>query len=254
MIQAEKLIADFRQMYEEHWRYTWGAAERGCVDCSGAFVWAYNQHGLPIAHGSNTIARKHVAGLLPISEARPGMAAFKLHRPGDKGYDLPAKFAGDADQNDYYHIGLVDESGQYVLNAQSVDAGFTRTKLSKWGCVGYLKAARYDGREEKNVQNMMVNCPMGQTVRLRKEPSGTAETILKVKAGEVVQAEDYNSVWSAVVYKGKSGYMMNEFLLPVTESLATPTDLTAQESVLLQLPFSAAILLRDKLIDALGVG
>lgn len=152
MIPVLELIAIFVQMYKEHWSYIWGAARKGCVDCSGAFVWAYKQFGKSIAHGSNTIARSYVKKILPISEAKPGMAAFKIRKPGDRYYDLPAKFkkgggSYNGDLNDYYHIGLVDETGKYVLNAQSESAGFTRTAIKKWGAVGYLSAVEYNGGE-----------------------------------------------------------------------------------------------------------
>ena len=39
----------------------------------------------------------------------------------------------------------MDETGQYVLNAQSEQAGFTRTAISKWAKVGYLSAVDYNG-------------------------------------------------------------------------------------------------------------
>ena len=41
MIPVHKLIALFQRMYREHWAYKWGSASQGCVDCAGAFVWAY---------------------------------------------------------------------------------------------------------------------------------------------------------------------------------------------------------------------
>lgn len=75
-IPASSLIDLFERMYVERWSYVLGSAKTGEVDCSGAFVWAYKQFDLSIAHGSNAIARSYVEGLLPVSEARPGMAAF----------------------------------------------------------------------------------------------------------------------------------------------------------------------------------
>lgn len=54
---AEQLVAEFEVMLTEHWAYAWGAAKEGVVDCSGAFVYAMEQYGLQIAHGSNSIYR-----------------------------------------------------------------------------------------------------------------------------------------------------------------------------------------------------
>ena len=80
-IPVTTLIADFQLMKSQHWAYREGAAQSGEVDCSGAFVWAYRQHGISIYHGSNRMARVEVAALIPINVANvvPGMAAFK-HR------------------------------------------------------------------------------------------------------------------------------------------------------------------------------
>jgi hypothetical protein len=71
LIPVDGLIALFNRMYREKWEYKWGAAQTGCVDCAGAFVWAYRQYGQSIYHGSNRIARRYIMELLPISQARP---------------------------------------------------------------------------------------------------------------------------------------------------------------------------------------
>lgn len=42
-IPVSKLISLFRQMKDEHWHYTYGAAQQDNVDCSGAFVWVYSE-------------------------------------------------------------------------------------------------------------------------------------------------------------------------------------------------------------------
>lgn len=259
-IPVHDLIALFQRMYNEHWRYVWGGAESGCVDCSGAFVWAFHQFGKSIAHGSNSIARIYCEALQPISAAAPGMAAFKLHRPSQDGYNLPDKYRDSPDQNDYYHIGLVDETGKYVLNAQSTSAGFTRTKISKWGAVGFLKAVAYT-KEDQPMQTMMVNCPDGETVRLREKPSTNAATICKVPSGDIVQGADYDLEWSRVDYDGRSGFMMNKYLMHVpAQPVTTPTDLAPVTlpvtggTITLTLPRNAAEWLRDALVSALGVG
>ena len=83
-IKASDLIAMFEKMEREHWAYEWGAAREGCVDCSGAFVYAFKALGGPaIAHGSNTIARKHCGALVPASEAKPGYAMFRWREDGE---------------------------------------------------------------------------------------------------------------------------------------------------------------------------
>ena len=222
LIPADKLISLFRRMYNEHWEYVWGAAETGKVDCSGAFVWAYRQFGKSIPHGSNAIARGYVEGLVPISQALPGMAAFKKKAPDQSGYDLPAKYrkggsAYNGDLHDYYHIGLVDETGQYVLNAQGTKAGFTRTPLSKWAAVGRLNAVSYTkttpSEEASPMIMMYVVSADGNPVRVRKNPSTSSETLTRLRYGTEVMAGDDVNGWRPIEYDGgKHGYMMSKFL------------------------------------------
>lgn len=282
LIKSGDLIALFQRMFKERWKYEWGKAETGCVDCSGAFVWAYQRFRKTIAHGSNSIARKHCGDLLPISAAVPGMAAFKYRAPGDKHYDLPKKFQPggsdyNGDLNDYYHVGTVDADGKHVLNAQSSSAGFTRTKLSTWGKVAYLNAVEYDSKDRKEnqpMQSMIITCPPGETVRLREQPDKKAETLCKIPNGTLVQGRDYDTIWSRIEWNGKSGFMLNEFLTPVSESIpepqplpdviaqpvATATDLPAPAAsvtyndVIISLPLDVAAKLLEALTKVLGVG
>lgn len=278
-IKAADLIDVFVRMYKEHWSYILGFAREGCVDCSGAFVWAFRLFHKTIAHGSNAIARKHCGELLPISEAAPGMAAFKYRPPGHSSWALPSKYKSDTDQNDYYHIGLVDSTGKYVLNAQSASAGFTRTRISAWGKVAYLNAVEYnsqDRKENQSMQTMVVNCPDGETVRLRAKPSKNSDTLAKVPSGAVVQGQDYDLEWSRVDWNGKSGYMMDQYLTPIaptSESFPTPPVATATDlpmpsvppvtpnptsvtynDVLISLPLDVAAKLLEALTKVMGVG
>lgn len=247
MIPVNDLIAIFDRMYREHWSYEWGAAREGCVDCSGAFVYAFKQFGVSIAHGSNNIARNYVRGLEPVSAAAPGMAAFKIRKPGQSGYDLPARYADSSDQNDYYHIGLVDSTGQYVLNAKSTSAGFSRDPISKWACVGRLKAVEYGGKPMEHTEMMVVTCTPGETVRLRRGPSTREDAIAKIPNGETVTAGPDNDGWRAVTYQGKTGYMISKYLVPYSAESTGGT-------VSITLPRDLAEKLRDALLDVLGAG
>ena len=111
------------------------------------------------------------------------------------------------------------------------------------------------------MQTMMVNCPEGETVRLRAKPSTNDATIAKVPSGAVVQGADYDLEWSRVDYDGRTGYMMSKYLIPVpAQTITTPTDLSpvtlpaTGDTITLTLPRNAAEWLRDALVSALGVG
>lgn len=226
-IPVNDIIADFRRMYEEHWKYTWGHAATGDVECSGAYVWSYRRHGQSIYHGSNAIARRYVIELRPVSEAKPGMAAFKFKKPGANGYSLPAAYqkggaSYNGDLNDYYHIGLVDETGKAVYNAQNPDAGFGKSAVTKWGAVAYLKAVEYphqvdptpapdpDGKQTMTI--MYVTAKSGSTVRVREKPDKTAKVLTELKLGTEVKAGPEISGWREIIWSDSGGYMMAEFL------------------------------------------
>lgn len=213
-IPRDGIISIFQRMYSEHWQYVWGAAKDGCVDCSGAFVYAYSKYGQSIAHGSNAIARRYVVKLMPISYAKPGMAAFKARKPGASGYDLPDSYKGSGDQTDYYHIGLVDEDGQHVLNAQGESAGFTRTLIGKWAYVAELKAVDYNENPAPAPAPVVsgeavVTASSGSKVNVRAKPSGAKQDALPI--GAVVTVLETKDGWSLIDYH-QQGWMMSKYL------------------------------------------
>jgi uncharacterized protein YraI len=254
VIPVKDLIQMFQRMNEEHWRYTWGSAKTGDVDCSGAFVWAYNQYGQKIYHGSNRIAREYVVDLLPISEAQPGMAAFKIRTQGEDYYSLPqGYFPGggryNGDLNDYYHIGLVDEDTRYVLNAKSTADGFKRSPISEnWDFVAKLKAVSYDKDAEVQpveTNTAIVTATSGGTVRMRKLPTTDSDTLVKIRVGSTVTVNESADGWAQIVYDGITGYMMSQYLQVLDNTLPPPSD-----NVQLEVPRSVADALFNALVKA----
>lgn len=217
-IKALELVDDFEIMLREHWRYEWSGCSRGVVSCSGAFTWAYKQHGLEIYQGSNRIARRHVVQLLPYAQAKaeglivPGMAAFKVRKPGAKSYALPEAYKPggkyyNRDLNDYYHIGLVDRDVGFVLNAQSAATGFVRSKITEnWSHVALLSAVDY-GREEETDMRGIVYAKNGGYVNIRDKPGGTATA--QVKPGSVCEAGEPVDGWIPVRIEG---YIKADFI------------------------------------------
>lgn len=216
-ISVNDLIKLFQKMYSGHWPYVWGKAEEGCVDCSGAFTYAFEQFGISCPHGSNAMARRFTVGpMRPLSEAKPGMVAFKVRVPGEKGYDLPEKYKSGTDLNDYYHVGLVDSDSRYVLNAKGTNYGFCRDKLSRengWDCVAYLKYVKYD--EEEKTMTATVVLPSGtsgNSVNLREGPSTGQDIICRVPVGTTVEVIQDSGQWCEIGYSGKVGWMMANYL------------------------------------------
>lgn len=232
LIPYQTLLHCFSQMLQEHWSYQMGAAKKGCVDCSGAFVYAYRQSGKSIYHGSNRIARYELVSLLPIDQAKPGMAALKCRTPTDKRYALPASYQQGGtyytgDLNDYYHIGLVAQD-MTVLNAQSASTGFTASPLSSWDFVGYLTQVDYQ-QEENMTSTAFVTATSGQTVNLRQRPDKNSLIIARVPIGTPVQVSETADGWAQVTYGNHTGYMMTQFLKTSLDTAELLSRLSALE-------------------------
>lgn len=237
MFTQKDILADFQRMEREHWNYSWGHHETGCVDCSGAFVWSYENHGKSIYNGSNRIARVYVERVIPIAEARakglivPAMAAFKAYEPTSQYYNLKDTYQPkgkyyNGDLNDYHHIGLIDEDTNYVLNAQGAKTGFVRSRIKEnWSHVGFLLAITYEGVVPVEDVKMMVGnlSPGTTTVNMRKDPAPSASIIDKLKAGTVVSKVGEQGVWSKVMAQNKVGWIMSQFLVNYADGTSQMT-------------------------------
>lgn len=243
-MKASEIILIFEQMLAEHWRYIAGKSEKNAVDCSGAFVYAYEKFGRSIYHGSNRIARTEIKEMLPIQEWRPGMAAFKRRNPSHELYALPDAYKPggehyNGDESDYYHIGLVNYEGK-VLNAQSAATGFVASKLdSSWCGVGFLSQIEYDDATKTAKETAVIKTPDGNPVKLRSTPSTKKEYIGKIKAGNMVEiiseaTNDVGEKWSKVIAEGKTGYIMSKFLQNASEAMQEEKGETAFEKEVLE--------------------
>lgn len=205
MIERDALIALFERMYEEHWAYEWGAAKAGCVDCSGAFVYAFSVLGGPaIEHGSNAIARKRAGTMRPVSEAQPGWAAFKWRQEG-----APDGYADGL--GDYYHIGLVDQTGRCVLNAKGTEEGFSLDPLTRFDFAAPLDAVSYPDEENHAAQTYQARVVTQEDpLRLRDAPDG--EPIGKLPRGAIVQVLEERGEWFRVRYEESVGYASAQYL------------------------------------------
>lgn len=216
MIDADKLLDLFERMEREHWAYEWGAAREGCVDCSGAFVWAYKQLGASIEHGSNSIAHLRVGEYVPVTEAKPGYAVFKMRawRESDSSNRWFGQQPGDC-----YHIGLMGRDGR-VLNAQSTKTGFVASPASQnWAFAAPLKAVSYsddvEGGETMYGNATVKTQKAGSYVNLREGASTRAAVIGKVYDGERVNVlREAGTGWIyGKTQAGAEGYMSADYII-----------------------------------------
>lgn len=209
-MKASELISLFERMYDEEWAYEYGAAQTGCVDCSGAFVWAYKQFGQTIAHGSNSIARDNIFEMRVIAQAKPGWAAFK--RRLDDGE--PAKYRGDGWGN-FYHIGLVSRDGKHVLNAKGEKYGFCCDDIQNgWHYACPLKAVEY-GEDVIDVGSDVYGQALVITksgpLNVRESPK-TGRVIGRLARGSMVDILTPDSEWPKIRQGDILGYASMEYL------------------------------------------
>lgn len=213
MIDVDKLLDLFERMEREHWAYELGAAREGLVDCSGAFVWAYKQLGASIEHGSNSIAHLRVGEYVPVAQAKPGYAVFKMRawREEDRGNRWYGESPGDC-----YHIGLMGRDGK-VLNAQSVKTGFVANDAKGWAFAAPLKAVKYRSTEGggKMFGNATVSVTSGY-LNIREGAGTAAKIIAKAENGTRVNVirEAGGTGWVfGKLENGVAGYMSGEYLV-----------------------------------------
>lgn len=217
-IPVNELISCFERMRDEHWDYCLNSAREGCVDCSGAFVWAYNQFNKTILHGSNSIARLSVGDLLPISSARPGMAVVKVKDWTD---DDDTNQWYDTNPGNVYHIGLVIQNGSEmnVIEAKGERWGVVQSKLdSKWKFVAYLDDVDYTQKMEEVVMEYKYTGSIRLSsgyVHLRSQPNVTSKSIAKLYHGEPVEIGDSSQPnWYAIKDEsGNEGYVYSKYVV-----------------------------------------
>lgn len=227
-MKASELIALFERMADEHWAYAWGAAREGCVDCSGAFTYAFGKFGQSIEHGSNTIARRRIqGGMRPSREARPGWAVFKWREANDS---MPAKYVSDG-LGDFYHIGLLAADGKSVLNAKGEAYGFCRDPLSgatgaaKWAYAAPLKGVTYDEGSETGMEETLCRAMVvteKDPLRVRDWPV-TGRILGYVPRGSAIDVlNEGTDGWPRIRYGELVGYVSGAYLTRVYETEATP--------------------------------
>lgn len=142
MIQPAKLIEIFNVMYQEKWKYQWGAAREGVVDCSGAFAYAFRKLGGYMYHGSNTMWRKYTTEKGKIDQITlvPGMAVFRWRKSGKE----PAAYKSDG-LGDFYHVGLFIGNGE-VIEARSAQSGVVKSTVANWQYAARLSGVDYTGQ------------------------------------------------------------------------------------------------------------
>lgn len=226
MIDVDRLLDLFERMEREHWAYEPGAAREGCVDCSGAFVWAYKQLGASVEHGSNSIYHLRVGQVVSVAQAKPGYAVFKMRawREEDRGNRWYGESPGDC-----YHIGLMGRNGK-VLNAQGVKTGFVASDAKGWAFAAPLNAVKYKAEGGgKMFGNATVSVTSGY-LNIREGAGTRSKIIAKAEDGTRVNVirEAGGTGWVfGKLENGVAGYMAGEYLVR-DDALSAPSGQLSQ--------------------------
>lgn len=216
MIIISELIKSFDQIIG--WPYKLGGRSQSGIDCSGAFVRAYQQQGQSIYHGSNRIIRAHCTGAFTIereSQLEVGMAIFKQRADLSKmkaEYKPGGRYYNEALPNDYYHIGLVTGVNPLSIVNATTPVARRETRLSNWTVAAYLIGADYGSPPPEEARQATVVAQKGSTVNLRSGASLGSAIVKRVPLGEAVTVTRDMGQWCAITHQGSSGYMMTEFL------------------------------------------
>lgn len=206
-MNTAQLIEDFEAIVGWPYASPGSNDERG-IDCSGAFVRAFARQGEEIAHGSNSIYRKHCAqtGKIEAEEnLAPGMAVFKHRADGGE----PAHYGQDGLGN-FYHIGLVTAVDPLRIVHATPPAAKVDEVLGNWSHWGVLKEAPVDLPEP--LPQGMVVAQTGSTVNLRQNPSRQAGLVCRIPVGERVAVMEDRGDWQKIAWQGKRGWMLSAFI------------------------------------------
>ena len=152
--------------------------------------------------------------LIPVARAclAPGMIVFRAKEKGASGWALPSRYAGHADQRDYYHVGIVTGTAPLSVLHMSAPGVCRNRKTGKWAYAGQLK---YVKEEEKPLNGSVyayVISPDGNPVKLRRTASVLLPYLEKLPAGTAVRLLEPGPDWCRVRSGTREGYIMTRFL------------------------------------------
>ena len=222
-ITADRFIRGVNSIYEEKPSYRLGGdGSDGTCDCIGMPRGALKREGVTGVSnmgGTNMAARKAIENLREISSVSGlhlGDVVLKMRDKDDPNYPLPDKYkkGGAAydpkwGETNFTHIGTVTGVNSLEITHMTSPTAKKDTKLGNWKYSGKLPWVKR-GAEPVPEGYAVVTA---KKVALRTAPTTEAKVIVRANKGDQVKIEEPPpSEWEYVSYKGKTGYMMKEFI------------------------------------------
>lgn len=238
---VSRYVSKCQEVVDAKPAYKNGASSLTECDCIGMDKYAFRECGVSFStSGTNYTIRNQVEDIHNIngtSDLTIGDVVFKYRKPGDSGYDLPAKYQKggaqyNGDLNDYYHIGTVKSVYPLRIIHMTTPTAKTDTKIGKWAVAAKWQAKYIkDGGQASeptpepdpeptpeptptpDPEKAVVWSENGKPVNLRARPSRAAALVERIKVGETVEVVMEGEEWCLITWRGKTGYMMTEFLI-----------------------------------------
>lgn len=237
---VSRYVSKCQEVVDAKPAYKNGASSLTECDCIGMDKYAFRECGVSFStSGTNYTIRNQVEDIHEIkgtSDLTVGDVVFKYRKPGDSGYDLPAKYKEggkeyNGDLNDYYHIGTVKSVYPLQIIHMTTPTAKTDTKIGKWAVAAKWKAQfiKDSGQASEPTpepdpepipepttpapDTAVVWSENGKPVNLRARPSRAAALVERIKCGETVEVNVFDAEWCLITWRGKTGYMMTEFLI-----------------------------------------
>lgn len=217
---------------------TGGNGSDGTCDCIGLIMGALGKD-FPM-HSTNYFIRYELTdepdAITDGTELQLGDLVIKARRETNPRYDLHERYKPGGryyiidDLLDYYHIGVVTGVNQLIIThctETGLINGIARDyTLEGWTHVGFADDLEYEDQWDDAPAPVhdiaIVYSEDGNSVRMRKAPTTASETIMKVPKGAQVEVTESADGWSTILWNGKRGYMMSEFLRLVGMAQADP--------------------------------
>ena len=230
----ERYVAKCMEIYDAKPEYVRGSSDTHECDCIGMTKYGLRENGVKFGTtGTNYTMRKQVENVRPInSEAdlSVGDVVFKAYEQSESGWELdkyPKYMPGGSEYNgdlrDYYHIGTVKSVNPLQIIHMTSPTAKMDTTLSKkgWDFVASLKKEYISDSPDPGpgpeppepAKTKYVYSENGKEVNLRKSPDKSAALVDRIPYGEEVEWLKGEDGWSYLKWKGKYGWMMDEFLV-----------------------------------------
>lgn len=190
-------------------------------DCQGFTKLCFAQIGISLVSGASSQWKSSIwVRKGPIDQM-----------PKDK---ICALYHESPTSNPMSHTGVYLGDGTF-MHAAGSKSGVKRQELGTYGWTHYaIPAGLYTpeelanaGTSEGEVLSVLyqatVKSKSGTTVRMRSGAGTNFGVIAKISTGTIVDIIDHGTEWDRIMYNGQTGYMMNEFLIPVSAPVEPTT-------------------------------